>query len=633
MFALLLEQLLITCKVNSMKKFFVLVCLLVSCVESFAQVQVRPVSGGGGGAPNVTSLSPGSGFSNAVANLVNGGTLQLGRGTYTVNASILNSNFNRSTAFLGITMQDKTNVSILGVPGQTIIDASGSGPGELLWITNCSGVYISGVTFRGYTNHNIAAMPSYGNGTNNNAYLWAGVNVYRCANLTFYNCSWIGHSDHGLQDKGAETVGYVAVTDLSTNNIVVDSCYFEDIGQWRTNTTTSVNNWDGTAIVPTGWTIRNCTFKNLGRGIEPYNEGDSESRVFYNCAIENNNFYNMVEFAVSPAGSTNGHFVQVIGNKLFNDRIYSYHGSNFGPGQTFYSPCFGFYWNGGRGWVFKNNLAQGTMQHGFYSVNSLSFLYDGVWEGNTAREIRRGDGSAAIGFVFGDNANTAAAASSVRNGRVLNNFAINCDVAGFQFMSGRDMLIEGNQAYNGTAYTSDNLVFGGMLFGVSGGTSASLTNWTVRGNRVFADNGGAYGITLQNNIQNLVFENNEIQGNFVFNGGITNRSGAAVATLGIPKTYGAAVNIASIGINAAVDTVITAAGVTTNDSVTVNIPPQWFVGGAAAEVSYFAWATNSTATDGQIILRVVNSDTTAATVDFPSVNMVFQARQMRIHGQ
>lgn len=514
-----------------MKTFAASCLLLLSLVLPGLAASGGITASPGGALPGVVILSPGNGFSNALATIANGTTLMLGDGNYTVTPSILNSNFNRSSPFLGASLLSKTNITIIGVPGQTIIDGSGS-IGELLWISNCSQIRIEGLTFKGYTNHNVAVMPTFGNGTNAGAYLWASVNVYACEELTFFKCQWRGAAGHGLQDKGAETDSMLATTILSTNQIRVDSCYFTDVGQWRTNNgvNQATNHWDGTAIVPTGWTVRDCVFENLGRGVEPYNEADSGSRIFYNCVIEDNKFRNIIDFAVGPAGSTNGHFVQVLRNQVFNDNVYSYHGSNFGPGQTFYSPCFAFYINGGRGWILRDNVAQGTMQHGFYAVNSVSFLDDCLWEGNVAREIRRGDGSAAVGFVFGDPGNTANAASAVRRGIVRGNRAYGCDLSAFRFFSGRDMIVEDNVSYDGTGYSTDFPYFTGFEFGQAGNSLANLTNWVVRNNRAYSVGADAYGFTIANNVQSMNFYANQVFGTFGFMSGATNRAGIAVNT-------------------------------------------------------------------------------------------------------
>lgn len=609
----------------------VLFVAAVLLVKSATNAAVGP--GGGGGAPNVTSLAPGAGFKAAVEAMNNGSVLQLGNGTYTVTSSILNSNLIAGSQFSGVTLANLTNVTILGVPGGSIIDARASTwPGELLWITNCSRVHIEGVTFMGYTNHNITLLPKFGTAGD---YLWTSVNVYQCENLTFKNCKWIGSTGHALQDKGAEDSGaFVAAVNLSTNNILVEGCYFTDIGTWRTNQSTAANVWDGTCINPTGWTIRNCSFENVGRGVEPYNASDANSRIFYNCVIENNDFRNMVEFAISPAGSTNGHFVKVIGNRIIN-APFSYHGSNLTT--TPFGTMYGIQIGAGRGWIIKNNFISGMFQYGMHISGPSTPLDNLLVEGNTLHNISRGAGTAGYGMHVGVDTDSATGNFAVRQSIFRNNTAIGCDANGFRFCSGRDITVEGNTAYdNANLYLTaagDAFYASGFWFGSGSYANNILTNWTIRNNKSYSFNSSPYGMAIDANVRYSVFEGNELLGAYDHNGGITNRSGANVAVLGIPRTYGAAVDLASIGINAAVDTVITAEGVTTNDAVTVQIPPQFWVGGAGAEVSYFAWATNTTATDGQIVLRVINSDTTAATVNFPSVNMIFQARQMRVHGQ
>jgi hypothetical protein len=610
---------LISIKVNMNK---ILLTLLLSIVGAQAQFWMGGNSAGGG-APAVTIVAPGAGLKAILEASANDKTYQLGVGTYTVTPSILQSNLAAGNTFTGITLANKTNVTLLGVPGSSIIDGSVA-PGQQLWISNCSGIKIIGVTFIGYTNHASQTFPF------NSSFIWSSVDLLRCENVLFENCRIERQADHGLTDKGAEADGGVASSPPSTNQMVVRNCYFENIGGFRSGALAT----DGTAIVPTGWTIENCEFRNCLRGIEPYESPGALGQIINNCVIRGNRFYNMVEFAVSTAGATNIHNAIVENNYIRNDYTFSYHGTNFGPG--FYeSICVGYNFNGGRGWLVRNNVARGGMSAGFQFLNSLSFLDDFIVIGNSTIDIDRGSGSVGVGFTIGDSANSAAAASSVRRMMFRENTAINAGsvgYGGFRILGCRDSTFDNNIAIKSHVYTAVDVANSAFNVGVAGNSAAFITNLVMRNN--LAIDGGIgtpYGFVLQDNIRNAVFENNDAR-DYGANGGFTNRSGANVSILGPVKNYSASVDFPSIAGNGVSDIVITAVGVTTNDVITYSLPSQ-FWGNPSDKVVFAAWATNSTATDGQIVFRAINNDVAVATVNFAATTVQFQARAVRFHGQ
>lgn len=453
---------------------------------------------------SVTHYPSASPFTTILSNAANNSTHVFGSGTYAVTPSILNSNLATGSMFQGAKLYNKTNFTLIGQPGQTIIDGS-SALGEVLFISNCYNVTIKGFTFRGMTNHNVNALPDY------SSYLWAGVNLYASARVRFEDCRFERHADHGLQDKGAEANSVGSSTIISTNMIEVINCYFTDIGGFRTNSGDGTIRGDGTAIVPTGWTIEGNTFQNCQRGIEPYDTADADGRLFYNCIMRNNKFYNMVEFAISPAGSTNGHNAQVIGNTLINDPSFSYHGTNWGAGGI-PAVCQGFMLNGGRGWVVKDNYAKGAMYLG-YSMISGATLDDFTLEGNTADFIDRGD-SLGYGFWIGNSVNSAANASSVRRLTMRGNKTYKTYDSGILILAARDSVVDGNTV---STILRTNIGVSSSAFQVGAASMGSsiITNLTLQNNVAIDGNNDAaqpmnvaFGYAFAANLSNVKSINN-----------------------------------------------------------------------------------------------------------------------------
>ena len=596
-----------------------LLAVALALVKWSASGAVGP--GGGGGAPGVTTLSPGGGLTAMLGSIANDRTLQLGDGTYTVTPSIIQSNFLNGNQYTGVILANKTNLSIIGVPGQTIIDGSTS-PGEVMWVTNCSGLYFYGLTFVGWTNHNFMEWPL------NSVTLWAGVNVYKCEKVTFENCRFLRHADHGLQDKGSDSTVTASGDPPSTNQMMVLNCYFEDIGSIRTNASGggSIVS-DGTAIVPTGWTMEGNVFRSCLRGIEPYDENDAGGRVFYNTVMRNNQFYNMVDFAIGTAGSSNCHYAVMEGNIAINDRSFSWHGTNYGLGSSITAPTIAYYINAGTGWTVRNNLARGGIQYGFFFGNTQSKLNDFVVTDNTAIDINRGDGIS-YSFHVGTRANAVADSASISRMLFSGNRVYGGSLAGFIFTGIRDSMVENNVSHNGTAYTSDQIYQSCFYIGQDGNTAANVTNLTFRNNIASTSVGSAYGFTIANNIESLFFENNSLIGTFGFNGGITNKSTNATRILGPARQFAATIDLPSIGVTAQFTTNFTATGATTNDAVEVlRIPAQFYASGNTTNVIWNSWASNDT-----IYIKFSNNDAVSAA-DAPSVRMTATVRQIAVHGQ
>ena len=554
--------------------------LALAQVDSGAGAGWRAARGGSGGAPNVTIVYPGANFSNVVGVVANNTALQLGVGSYSVTPSVLTTNISSATVFTGATLANKTNITITGVYGQTIIDGSTS-PGELLVITNCDQITLVGLRFRGYTNHNYTQIqPSVGG-------LFAGITVLGSSNLRFENCIIERHADHGIADGAS---GYLTYNRLSTNNVIVTGCTFEDIGGWRTNNPSYVV--DGTAVVPTGWTVENCVFKNVFRGVEPYSGIGGPDQVFYNCVIRNNQFFNCVDFAISPAGSTNGHGVLVVGNKMQNDYQFSYHGTNYGSAQP--SAAYGIFLNGGRGWMIENNEVYGGFAIGYDVQNSISGSHDHSLIGNSAHDLNPGAGFGAIGFNIGATTDSALAANSAGGLVMIGNRAYNGSIVNYSINSCRDCLIENNISRRHATVVSVDPLYAGFRIG-SGQTTHRFTNVTFSGNIAIDGGAGtAYGFSFYPGAagSNVVFQNNRAVGFPAGTAGITNNSGGTFTVVGSPIQARITFDLPSIAAAGQFQTNAALIGATTNTTFIVDMPLP-ALQGVETNLITTAWGSNN----------------------------------------
>lgn len=622
--------------------FNIFIILLLACASGFAAT-----GGGGGGAPNVVTISPGANL--ATYNWQNDTAYQLGEGTYSPGTpSILMSNLMTRTAIGGILLASKTNITIRGVPGGTVIDGRTVGLGELLTLSNCLNIRIEGIEFRGHTNFNWANLPGFSPITTNaGAYIWGSIALMAtCSDITFDNIWVNGSVDHGLWDYAASNGALFPNADTpSTNNIQVLNSKFSYCGSFRTNSTTpttALPQADGTAIVPSGggWNISGCYFDNNLRGIEPYDEGDAGGKLGFGTIITDCYFKNNFLFAIGPAGSTNAHSVLIANCKIINDRSFNFRGTNFGGANqdVLGYDSYGLFLNGGRGWHVMNTEVAGLWRGGLFIGNGSSFCDDFIIDGLVIRDIYTGTGGAGIGGQIGVVADDAASASSVRRLLMSNVKIINTEVRGFRTTACRDCTFENIDLFNAGVYTTASSAnHSGISVGEDSFTVNNPTNVTLRNIRAWSGQNGAgaqaYAVFWAANVYSSSFENWFLVGQ-AENGGITNKSGSRVSFLGPIKNYAGTVDYAAIAANTAVDTVFTAVGVTTNDMVAVSVPPSIYTGGiAGGELLFGAWGTNSTLTDGQIVLRANNTDTGAATGNPNNSTFHFQARQVRIHGQ
>jgi hypothetical protein len=309
-----------------------------------------------------------------LSNAQNNTAYILAPGSYAITPSVLSSNLSGGTQYRGITFAGKTNVAILGLKGSTIIDGS-SEYGELLVITNCSGITVDGIAFYGKTNHNWTQVIP----TN---HIWAGIRIANSEKITFQNCDISRHFNHGICDLAANFASVPA----STNQIIIQNNLFEDAGSWRTNFPSP---FDGTAIVPTGWTVRNNKIKNVFRGIEPYLADNGQPSVIWNCIIENNEIENAYDAGITPAGNTNFHGVRISGNTIRNHPGFAYHGSN-----ALFSSGAAIIWNGGPKWSIDNNIISGAFPYGIQIGGSV---VDGSITGNRIADMT--NNAAAVGII------------------------------------------------------------------------------------------------------------------------------------------------------------------------------------------------------------------------------------------
>jgi parallel beta-helix repeat protein len=527
-----------------MKRWMAVVVLVVGQWLSYGQVADLTVPLGGGLTTFLRDQVP------------NNSVIRLLPGTYTVTPSILNSNLQNANQFTGATLANKTNITIIGVPGQTIIDGSAA-PGEVLWITNCANMHFYGVTFVGWTNHNFMNWPI------NSQLLWAGVNFLKSERLTFDTCAIVRHADHGLQDKGAETPSNPASSPLSTNQIIVRNCYFHDIGSTRTNTAGGTLFVDGTAIVCSTMTIENNVFDTLYRGIEPYDEGAAlpNSQRFFNTIIRNNSFRNLADFSINPAGSTNGQNILIEGNVFDNDLSWSFHGTNFNTstGPSPWNACL--YNASGRAWTVRNNHFRGHQSRAVYFYG----VTDGVIQNNSFWGItnRAGISGAAIQL------------EGTTNILVQGNYMRGMKDAGVYLFGAKNTTVEGNTILEpGNGY--------GIQIATSGGLTAS--NNFIRNNRIEASNTAIWDQT-GNLLQHYVFGNEVVAPTK-----IGNSSGDFMHIEGPPRVFNYTNDFPSIAAGGSFRTNFPAIGAKTNDFAYLMTPDQFYRIGT--NISVNTWASN-----------------------------------------
>lgn len=586
---------------------------LVACFSSPSKSDGASIGGGstGGGAPNVRTVSPTRMNNNT---FVSSNAYQLGRGQYPVTPSIVQSNRAAGNSYTGLMLDTKTNITIEGVHGQTVINGE-SEFGELLLITNCYDLKFRGLTFRGRFTNNYVVVPYIGAG------LWGGVMISRSAKITFQDCIFEYHQDHGIWDDASSST----VVPMSTNQILLVNCDFRVIGSTRTNGAGGITK-DGTAIVPTGWTIRGCRFENVLRGIEPYTDGSGANQVFYNFAASDCEFRNVVDFAIGPAGSTNTHYGLIDNCIAINDRTFTYQGTNYGFGGV-PSPSVAFQINGGRGWMIRNSSARGSFYIGFYLANTASLLDDSTLLDCTVDSIDRGD-NLGFGYFIGDGANTALAAAAVRRLMMANCFAFNTVQSGFRIASARDSTFSGLYSSRGQLYGSPIAPSTSHFWiGTAGNTTGTLTNNVLQdctANDLFY--GSPFGFGIEPNVVALTLDNFQVL-NFssAANGALTNRAGNNVIVRGRPISTMITWDIASTLAAGQFQTNLAMIGVTTNFDISITPFSHVYKQGAGTNFAHFGWGSNGVAY--VTFHNIGNVTANPAAADF-----VITATQRRIQG-
>jgi len=528
-------------------------------------------------------------FGAGVSNLVNNSRLVFLPGTSTVTPRVVSSNY-----FGGINLFSKTNILIEGSPGASILDGS-STYGELLFISNCFGVTLRGISFMGHVKTNWTAAANDGGYVGD--YLWAGISIYRCGSILFENNRVENHHDHGIWDLA----GYQNYVDLSTNNIVVRNNYFYNIGSARTNLSIDI---DGTAISPSGWTVEGNFITDCLRGIEPFDD-NTGGYAFYNCFIRNNLIRNSIARGIFSAGSTNGQNVVVEGNYIYWDTGYTRRGSNV------LVDAHGIeLGGGGDGWTIRNNRFKHVPGNSI-SLASVQFvrnvkIYDNIFEYPT--NWINGTISSAIGV-----GNGSGTTPSGQNCFIMRNFFDRCGV-GIQIYSSGNAEITGNRFIDPIAGATACLYVQAFPFN---------SNLVASGNS-FIDTkaAGVPGISITSGNINCMFVDNTFAG---FTTKYANSSGDNATILGSPKTFSATIDFPSIGAPGQFTTNFTATGVKTNDAVLLSWPAQVYASGNVTNLVFQGWCSNDV-----IYIRAMNNDAVTAA-NPPSVTFRGIVRQVEAY--
>ncbi len=363
---------------------------------------------------NIVYLQPTDHLPSVLSNAPNNTAFKLSAGTYTVVPSKVLSN-----GVGGINIFSKTNITIEGIPGLTILDGS-SALGEILYLTNCDHIAVHGLTIIGMVVTNYTLVSAIG-------HVWGSFGLYDVQNLAVENCRFIDGHDHGIHDLGAQPNWNA----ISTNIIVIKNNYFENFGGSRTNEAVQ---YDGTAIVPTGWLVEGNEIVNCLRGVEPYSQNDRTPNVFYNCVIRSNRMFNTLDAAILTAGSTNGHKILVEGNYIYNEPGFNRRGTNY------FSDGMGISMNAGQGHIIRSNYIFNAPSAGISIGGGPLTINNVLIEGNRIEKVdtkQQGVGIATYATFGGEisdiiirnnwieqTKNYAMHLLSIRNGSVENNTII-----------------------------------------------------------------------------------------------------------------------------------------------------------------------------------------------------------------
>ncbi len=446
-------------------------------------------------------------LSTVLSNVPNDSIVRLGSGVFPVVPTMVFSN-----GLGGINLFNKTNLTIEGVPGETVIDGR-SDLGEVLLITNCSHVVLRGLTVLGRVETNYTLAAGIG-------HVWGSVGIYACENLTVEGCRFIDGHDHGIHDLGAQPGWNL----ISTNEIVIRGNYFENFGSARSNETTVV---DGTAVVPTGWLVESNEFQACLRCVEPYSEGDEVPNLFFNCVIRGNRMINTLDAAILTAGSTNGQNLRIEGNYISNDVGYSRRGTNI-HGQ------YAIFLNAGNGHVVRGNQIVNPSYMGIALGGGSLAMADVVVEGNTISDVtsdRQGIGIQTY----------CSAGPELRNIQIKSNLITRTLNCGMQLLSLRDSLVQDNVLIDPCLVSEPGVAIQLAAVGV-----VYHTNVMIRQNQI-TDLTGAMvsGIAVHAGSRSIQLRDNCISGGTA--GPLTNSAGGE--TIFSNRGYGCAPVLRPVVIN------------------------------------------------------------------------------------
>jgi parallel beta-helix repeat protein len=527
----------------------IFILLLLACVSGFAAT-----GGGGGGAPNVVTISPGANL--ATYNFQSSNAYYFGKGNYTPGTpSLLQSNLNRSTTFTGILKSNLSQVSFIGVPGQTVINGRGS-LGDSALFLQCTGLYFYGITFLGYTNHNILQLPEMGTGTNTGAYLGAIVNLAACEDIVFENCVFDGSWDHGLLDFAANNSGY-PYGNIMSKRVKLINCRYRDIGGFRRAGGANTS-WDGTCVIPGAWDADGCVFEDSLRAWEPYDEGDPGEKRFFGATLRNSTIRNMNVGGVLTAGTTNAVDSRVINCAFTNQLGWTYHGSNY----TVADEHGAIDWRASDGLIAIGNTIDGVWGSGIFGYGFTR----GEIRNNTIRHLTNVAGVNAIGIKLQGTTNVIVSGNTILAPKTY----------GMYLYGTKDSVVENNDIRDPGLGT-------GILIATFAPFTAS--NNFIRNNFIKATTG--ISDQLGGLLPQYIF-NNEI----VATTKISNLSGDNMQVEGPPRVWNYTNDFPSIAAGGSFRTNFPAPGARTNDFGYLMTPDQFFRLGT--NVFPYGWASNDT---------------------------------------
>lgn len=444
---------------------------------------------------NTILLNTSSNYVAVISNAANNTRIRLASGTYTVTPSKVLSN-----GLGAINLLNKTNLIIEAEEG-AIIDGS-SAIGELLWATNCDGLVIRGLTFKGAVITNYVLVSNIG-------HVWGGVSYHNVRNFSFERNRVIDHHDHGTLDMGSQGGNWSP----STNNVWIERNYFSNIGSARTNDPVII---DGGAIVPSGGVIQFNEIENSLRGIEPYIDLNT-TRLSPGVIVRGNVIRNTLEHGILVAGSTNMHDLIIEDNRITWDLGYTRRGSNV------IKSADGININGGQRATIRNNTILNAPN---FDINTTSDLekFGFIIEGN------KGRGSFYTGSGGGGIELSASSAQYPSRGFVVRNNTIeNKRSYGFSANGIRDARFNGNTLINvGTNGTMAVWVYagGGQL-----NSNVIFEATSITGDERAAK--AANGFQVESGNKEVSIAGSQIKG---ITTPISNSAGAEVVTLEYSRT-------------------------------------------------------------------------------------------------